>query len=52
MISVTEEVRRDVLDQLDDLRRGQPETHKLVYDEIADLVRKADLTKIYDHERL
>jgi hypothetical protein len=49
-ISVTEEVRHDVLNQLEDMKRGQPAAHVFVYDEIIGVVKTAKLLVVVDVE--
>lgn len=48
IINITPEVKQDVIDQLEDLKKGQPHAHTIVYEEIIELIKKTELTKVYD----
>lgn len=51
MINVTEEVRRDVIDTIEQQKLAQEglPVHQFIYDEIIDLVKKARLTPCFEH---
>jgi hypothetical protein len=48
-VNVTEEVRRDILDALEDMQRGQPYPTMCVLDQFIEIVRTAPVPIILDN---